>query len=69
MKHKDLVRALIKAGCTLLREGGKHEVYISPSNQRPFTVPRHPEINENLAKAILKQAGIKKPNYPIGISE
>jgi mRNA interferase HicA len=36
----------------LLREGGAHSVYRCGPAQ--FTVPRHTEINENTAHAILR---------------
>jgi mRNA interferase HicA len=54
MKRRDLVAKLEEAGCVLLRHGAKHDIYHSPKNGRSEPVPRHREINEFLAKKILK---------------
>ncbi len=54
MKRRDLVAELEQAGCTLLRHGGKHDIYHNPKTGRSEPVPRHREINELLAKKILK---------------
>ncbi len=48
-------------GCELLREGGKHSVYVNRSKKKVTTIPRHSEIDENLAKRILKDLEIPKP--------
>lgn len=53
MKRKDLIKRLEKAGFTLERHGGSHDVYSRGKDKE--TVPRHSEINENLAKSILKR--------------
>ncbi len=54
MKRRDLVAKLEEAGCALLRHGGKHDVYHNPSTGRSEPVPRHRDVNELLAKKILK---------------
>jgi len=54
MKRKDLIKELEKMGCTLLRQGGKHDWYHNPETKISQPVPRHREINEYLAKHILK---------------
>lgn len=54
MKRRDLVKKLEKAGCNLLRHGGKHDIYHNPSNGKSEPVPRHREINELLARKIIK---------------
>jgi predicted RNA binding protein YcfA (HicA-like mRNA interferase family) len=54
LKRRDLVRELEKSGCELLRHGGKHDIYHNPDNGRSEPVPRHREINELLAKKIIK---------------
>ena len=43
--------------CVLLRHGGSHDVWTNGQEEEP--VPRHAEINENLARKILKKAGVK----------
>jgi mRNA interferase HicA len=54
MKRNDLVRRLRAQGWVLLREGGHHSVFTD--GVRAISVPRHKEINENTAKAVLKAA-------------
>lgn len=57
MKRRDLERRLRDLGWMLCRQGGKHDVW--PKGERELVVPRHPEINEYPAKAILRDAGGK----------
>jgi hypothetical protein len=54
MKHRDLVSALEGCGCVLLRHGAKHDIYHQPKTGRSEPVPRHREINDFLAKKILR---------------
>ena len=54
MKRRDLVAKLGDAGCVLLRYGAKHDIYHNPKIGKSEPVPRHREINELLAKKILK---------------
>jgi predicted RNA binding protein YcfA (HicA-like mRNA interferase family) len=54
VKRRDLVAELEKAGCRLLRHGSSHDIYHNPETGRSQPVPRHREINEILAKKILK---------------
>ncbi|GJQ59310.1 MAG: type II toxin-antitoxin system HicA family toxin [Candidatus Scalindua sp. AMX11] len=61
MKRKDLIRHLEKNGCEFLREGGNHTVYVNRVEKKVSTVPRHREIDENLAKRICKDLGISRP--------
>jgi len=61
MKRQDLVRHLEKHGCYLLREGGKHSVYVNPVNNQTSAVPRHREINDFLARKICRDLGIPEP--------
>ncbi len=56
MKRTDLIRLLKKHGATF-DEGGKHtKVYL---NGKQSTIPRHREIKEFTAQAILKQLGLR----------
>ncbi len=55
MKRRDLIEKLEQSGCELLRHGGKHDIYHNPSSGRSEPVPRHREINELLAKKIIKR--------------
>ena len=61
MKRKDLIRHLEKNGCEFLREGTNHTVYVNRSEKKVSTIPRHREIDKNLAKKICKDLGIIKP--------
>ncbi|MBS1257005.1 MAG: hypothetical protein MAG551_00040 [Candidatus Scalindua arabica] len=61
MKRKDLIRHLEKNGCEFLREGGNHTVYVNRMEKKVSTIPRHREIDKNLAKRICKDLGISKP--------
>lgn len=55
MKRQDLVRRLEQAGCLLVRHGSKHDWYQNPKSGMAQPVPRHREINERLARHILKK--------------
>ena len=55
MKRNDLVRKLEQSGCVFIRHGGKHDWYQNPNTGISQPVPRHREINETLAKHILKK--------------
>lgn len=55
VKRRDLVKELVDAG--FINKGGtNHEIFIKPGFRT--TVPRHREIDENLARQIRKQAGL-----------
>jgi len=55
MKKKELEKELKARGAKMIRQGGNHEFWESRKGYR-FPVPRHSEIDERLAKEILKQA-------------
>ncbi|NCQ95277.1 MAG: type II toxin-antitoxin system HicA family toxin [Microcystis wesenbergii Mw_MB_S_20031200_S109] len=54
MKRHDLITQLEQAGCYLIRRGGKHDIYHNPDTGKTEPIPRHREINERLAKKIIK---------------
>ena len=54
MKRRDLVAELERAGCVLLRHGARHDIFHNPESGTSEPVPRHREINELLARKILK---------------
>jgi mRNA interferase HicA len=58
MKRKEFIRKLKKDGCVLLRNGANHDLYINPINGKKQPVPRHTEIENNLAKHIRKYLGL-----------
>ena len=53
MKQRDLINKLISIGFSFERHGGNHDIYRRGNEIEK--VPRHKEINEKLAKAILKK--------------
>lgn len=55
MKRRDLVKILVDAGCVMVRHGGKHDWYMNPKTKQSQPVPRHIEINEILARSIIKK--------------
>ena len=61
MKRRALVRHLEEHGCELLREGANHSIYVNRATRKTSTVPRHSEINDDLAKKICKDLGIPIP--------
>lgn len=57
MKRRDLVRLLERNGWKLKRNGGCHDIYMKDGIRE--SVPRHREIDEDLAKAIISRRGLK----------
>lgn len=55
MKRTDLIRKLEAEGCSLIRNGGRHDWYRNPVTGVSQPVPRHREIKEFLALHILKK--------------
>jgi len=55
MKRQELIRRLEETGCVLVRYGGRHDWYHNPRTGVSQPIPRQREINENLAKHILKK--------------
>lgn len=56
MKKRDLEKKLKKAGWSFLRSGADHDIWTNGDDIE--AVPRHREINERLAKAIVKKWGL-----------
>ncbi len=54
MKRKDLIKRLIDAGCVFVRPGARHDLYMNPITRKKHPIPRHREIDESLAKHIIK---------------
>ncbi len=54
MKRKTLIRKIASAGCVLVKHGASHDLYRNPATGRKQPVPRHNEIDEQLAKHIIK---------------
>ena len=56
MKQRDLVKKLEDAGFVFERHGSNHDVYVRGKEKEE--VPRHKEIDERLAKAIIRKRGL-----------
>ena len=54
MKKKHLEKTLQSLGWKFKREGGNHEIWSKENHKIP--VPRHREIREGTARAIINQA-------------
>ena len=53
MKQRELIKKLEELGFQFERHGGRHDVYRRENDIEQ--IPRHKEINEQLAKAILRK--------------
>jgi predicted RNA binding protein YcfA (HicA-like mRNA interferase family) len=58
MKRNKLIKHLTQNGCYLSREGSNHSLYKNAANGKLSTVPRHPDVKENLCRKICKDLGI-----------
>lgn len=57
VKRTDLIKKLENGGFVFDRHGSSHDIYIRGNTKE--TIPRHREIDERLAKAILKRNGLQ----------
>ena len=55
MKRIDLIKMITKNGAIFIRHGGNHDWYKNIETGVGQAVPRHTEINEMLAKNIIKK--------------
>ncbi len=53
MKQRDLINKLEAAGFVFERHGGNHDIYKRGTDIEK--IPRHKEVNEKLARMILKK--------------
>lgn len=56
MKQRELIKKLEDGGFVFERHGSNHDIYIRGMEREE--VPRHKEIDERLAKAILRRRGL-----------
>lgn len=56
MKQRDLIKKLESVGFEFERHGGNHDIYRRGSEIEK--IPRHKELNEKLARAILRKWGL-----------
>ena len=57
MKTKDFIELLERNGWKFKRHGSNHDIYTKGGGRE--SVPRHREIDEDLAKAIIKRRGLE----------
>lgn len=55
MKHVELIRRIMEEGCVLVRARGGHDIYRNVITGVSQPVPRHREVNENTARAIIRR--------------
>jgi hypothetical protein len=60
MKRGDLVRKLEGGGCLLMPHGGRHDWYQNAKTGASQPVPRHREVNDVLAKHILRKLAVSQ---------
>ena len=61
MKRTKLIAHLLRSGCILLREGGKHSIYRNLLTGTQTSIPRHTFLLMSTARAICKQLGVPWP--------
>ena len=57
MKRRELIELLERNGWKMKRDDGKHTVYAKGKDRE--AIPRHREVDEKLAKAIIRRWGLK----------
>jgi len=58
MRRREFVRQLEQDGCTLLRSGARHDIYINLHTGQKQPVPRHAETDNTLARHIRRYRGL-----------
>ncbi|PLS85254.1 MAG: addiction module toxin, HicA family [Actinobacteria bacterium] len=61
MKRRALLNHLKAHGCEFLREGSRHTMYVNRAAARSSSIPRHPEITNNMARKICRDLGVPPP--------
>lgn len=54
MKRKALIKLITANGCVFIRYGASHDLYQNPKTGKKQPIPRREEIDEYLAKHIIK---------------
>jgi mRNA interferase HicA len=58
VNRSDLLQMLRRYGCYRKREGKRHTLWCNPQTGRVEAIPRHREIDEELAKKILRNLSL-----------
>ena len=61
MKAIDLIRKITEDGCVFVRHGSRHDWYRNVITGHAEAVPRHREIDERLARAIIRKLSAPNP--------
>ncbi len=61
MKLRDLLRRIDDEGAVFVRHGADHDWYRNVITGSMAAVPRHREINENTARAIIRKLSGSSP--------
>ena len=54
MKRNLLLKEIRKRGAVFIRHGKKHDIYVNPKTGIIEQIPRHPDVDEILARNIIK---------------
>jgi predicted RNA binding protein YcfA (HicA-like mRNA interferase family) len=54
VKRQKLLKEIAKRGAVFVRHGANHDIYENPQRNTSTQVPRHANINELVARAIIK---------------
>ena len=60
MKRTKLLKHLKDNGCEFFKEGSNHTIFINRKANKFSTIPRHNDINDNLAVKICKDLDAPK---------
>lgn len=55
MKREELIKIINSIGCIFVRHGSNHDWYKNPKTGKSQPIPRHKEIEDGLAKRIIKR--------------
>jgi len=59
MKRRELERHVQANGCSLLREGAAHSIWVNPQTGHREAVLRHNEIKKHLARKICRSLSVE----------
>jgi len=54
MKRNLLLKEIRRRGAVFVRHGKKHDIYMNPKTGMIEQIPRHPDVDEILARNIIK---------------
>ena len=60
MKRKLLIKEILKRGAIFVRHGRKHDIYENPKTGTIEQIPRHSDIEENLARNIIRHFSVQE---------